>query len=326
MAAGGFWAGRRVLVTGATGMVGSWLTKELVELGASTVALIRDPDPQSELYRSGVIRGIGVVSGVLEDFGAVERAINEHEIELVFHLGAQTIVTTAHRSPLPTLEANIRGTYNVLEACRRHAGLVRGVVIASSDKAYGEQEVLPYTEETPLGGRHPYEVSKSCADMISQAYHHTYGLSVAIARCGNIFGGGDLNWSRIVPGTIRSLFRGERPVIRSDGSYVRDYLYVRDAARAYMTLAERLGEPKVDGGGFNFSMESPLTVMQIVEEIQDLLGARDLEPQILSSATGEIRSQHLSSKKAREVLGWKPEHGLRPGLEQTIAWYRGYLA
>lgn len=320
-----FWQARKVFVTGATGMVGSWLIKELVLQGASVVALVLDADPQSELYRSGDIRQVAVVNGPLEDFWTLERAINRHEVNTVFHLGAQTIVGTAHRFPLPTLEANIRGTYHLLEACRLHGDLVERVVIASSDKAYGEQPHLPYTEEMPLNGRHPYEVSKSCADLIAQAYHHTYGLAVAIARCGNVYGGGDLNWSRIVPGTIRSFLLGERPIIRSDGSYVRDYIYVKDAARAYMQVVECLDDGRVRGEAFNFSSEKPMTVLELVTVIQKLMDCTHIEPVIRNCAEGEIRSQYLSAAKARDILKWEPAFDLESGLCETMAWYRAFL-
>jgi CDP-glucose 4,6-dehydratase len=304
-----FWKGRRVLITGATGMVGSWLTKEQLAHGAHVVALVRDADPQSELYRSEDIKQISVVNGVLEDFWTVERAINEHAVDTVFHLGAQTIVGTAHRFPLPTFEANIRGTYNLLEACRLHRDIVQQVVIASSDKAYGEQPNLPYTEETPLNGRHPYEVSKSCADLIAQVYHHTYALPVAIARCGNVYG----------------FLQEERPIIRSDGTYVRDYIYVKDVAGAYMALAERLDDSRVRGEAFNFSTEFPVTVLELVHAIQELAGCNHIEPRILDQAAGEIRAQHLSAAKARTVLGWKPQFDLKQGLSETIKWYRAFL-
>ncbi len=320
-----FWSGRRVLVTGATGVIGSWLVKDLLEQGAEVVALVLDADPQSELYRSGAIQHVGVVNGSLEDFEAVERAINGHEVEAVFHLGAQTIVGAAHRAPLATFEANIRGTYHLLEACRRHRGLLKRVVIASSDKAYGAQDQLPYTETMPLQGRHPYEVSKSCADLLAQAYHHTYGLPVAIARCGNVYGGGDVNWSRLVPGTIRAFLFGERPVIRSDGQYVRDYLYVRDASLAYLRLAERLEDERLWGEAFNFSTETPLTVLEVVEVIQRLVGCAHLPPEIRNDTTGEIRSQHLSAAKARKLLDWTAHFDLEAGLQDTIAWYRAAL-
>jgi CDP-glucose 4,6-dehydratase len=320
------WAGRRVLVTGATGMVGSWLIKDLLAAGAYVVALVLDLDPQSELVRSGDLQRCAVVNGALEDLGTLERAVVLHETDTVFHLGAQTIVGVAHRAPHGTWETNVRGTYNLLEVCRRHIGLVQRIVVASSDKAYGETDALPYTEDSPLAGRHPYEASKAVADLISQSYHHTYGLPVTIARCGNIYGGGDLNWSRIVPGTVRSLLRDEQPLLRSDGSFVRDYLYVRDAAAAYIHLAEALDHDGVVGSAFNFSDESPLTVLQLVEVIRERMGREDVEPVILDSSVGEIRDQVLSAERARSVLGWKPQHDLRGGLDETIAWYREYLS
>lgn len=321
----GPWSNRRVFITGATGMIGSWLVKELLARGAYVIALVQDADPQSEFFRSGDYRQSSIVNGHLEDFWTLERAINEYETDTIFHLGAQTLVGVAHRFPLPTFEANIRGTYNLLEACRLHMDVVQRVVIASSDKAYGEQSHLPYTEEMPLNGRHPYEVSKSCADLIAQAYHHTYGLPVAIARCGNVYGGGDLNWSRIVPGTIRSFLRGERPIIRSDGTYVRDYIYVKDVVHAYMRLAEFLDNDQVRGEAFNFSLEKPMTVLEMVGMIQKLMDCKHIEPDIRNCAEGEIRSQYLSAEKARKVLGWEPVFDLETGLRETIAWYRTFL-
>jgi CDP-glucose 4,6-dehydratase len=321
-----FWKERRVLVTGATGTVGSWLVKDLLALGAHIVVLVRDADPRSELYRSGDIHRVSVVNGILEDLWTLERAINEREVDTVFHLGAQTIIGTAHRFPLPTFEANIRGTYNLLEVCRLHHEMVRRVVVASSDKAYGEQPNLPYTEDMPLNGRHPYEISKSCADLIAQSYHHTYGVPVTIARCGNVYGGGDLNWSRIVPGTVRSCLLGEPLVIRSDGAYVRDYIYVKDVARAYVRLAECLNDDRVTGEAFNFSAESPLTVLELVRILQRLMDREHITPHILNHAEGEIRSQHLSAAKARTILGWQPQFDLERGLRETIDWYRGFLA
>jgi CDP-glucose 4,6-dehydratase len=324
MAAAGSWKGRGVLVTGATGMVGSWLVKDLLCAGARVVALVMDDDPQSEFYRSGDFRKCSVVSGKLEDLWAVERAVNLHETDTVIHLGAQTIVGVAHRMPLPTMESNIRGTWNVLEVCRLHPGLVKRVVVASSDKAYGEQR-LPYREEMPLQGRHPYEVSKSCADLIAMAYHHTYGLPVAVARCGNIYGGGDLNWSRIVPGTIRSLLEGKRPYIRSDGKFVRDYIYVKDVARAYIGLAGRLSDRRVRGQAFNFSDGKPMSVLALVKAIQKATGCGHLKPDIRNEARGEIRDQYLSSAKARRLLGWKPQYSLSDGLAETVEWYRSFL-
>ena len=322
----GHWRGRRVLVTGATGIIGSWLVKDLLAKGAEVVALIMDTDHRSELYRSGDIDSVSIVNGRLENFRTLERAIAQYATEVVFHLGAQTIVGMAQRSPLNTFESNIRGTYNLLEACRLNAGVVRRVVIASSDKAYGEQSKLPYTEGMPLEGKFPYEVSKSCADLISQAYHRAFGLPLAIARCGNVFGGGDLNWSRIVPGTIRSLFLSEPPVIRSDGKHLRDYIYVKDAARAYILLAERLEDDELKGRAYNFGTETPIPVTGMVQAIQRIMNCEGLEPIIQSNARGEIRNQYLSAKRARDELNWTPEFDLNQGLVETINWYRRFLS
>jgi len=320
-----FWPNRRVLVTGATGLVGSWLVASLVATRAYVVALVRDYDPQSELVRSGSIRQVHVVNGVLEDYAALERAVNEHEIETVFHLGAQTIVGVALRSPFATFEANIRGTYNLLEACRVHSNLVKRIVIASSDKAYGDTDILPYIEEMPPLGRHPYDVSKSCADLLARAYHETYELPVAVTRCGNIYGGGDLNWSRIVPGTIRSLDLGERPIIRSDGKFLRDYLYVQDAVQAYLRTAEALDRPAVQGHAFNFAPDQPRTVIEVVETLCRLMGREDLPPVILNKVKAEIRDQYLSSEKARRLLGWSAAYSFEQGLSETVEWYRRFL-
>jgi CDP-glucose 4,6-dehydratase len=264
---------------------------------------------------------VNVVNGCLEDFSVLQRAVAGYEIDTVIHLGAQAIVEVAHRSPLRTYETNIRGTWNLLEACRLHRDLVRRVVIASSDKAYGEQARLPYTEDMPLQGRQPYEVSKACADLIAQSYCHAYGLAVAVARCGNIYGGGDLNWTRIVPGTIRSLHRRESPLIRSDGQYIRDYIYVKDVSSAYLTLAEHLDSPEVRGGGFNFSPGSRVSVLEIVDLIRKMMNCEHIEPSVLNQAKGEIRNQYLSSEKAQRVLGWSPTYALEEGLRETIDWY-----
>ena len=320
-----FWSGRRVLVTGATGIVGSCLTKDLLELGAHVVALVLDADPQTELYRSGTIRRVNVVQGQLEDFHAVERAVVAHEVDTIFHLGAQAIVAVAHRSPLPTFETNVRGTWNVLEAARLHSDIVKRVVVASSDKAYGEHDALPYTEDMALQGHYPYEVSKSCADLITQSYFHTYRLPVAVARCGNIYGGGDLNWSRIVPGTIRSLLRGESPILRSDGLFIRDYIYVKDVSQAYLCLAEAVSAPEIHGECFNFSPETQVTVLEIVNMIRRIAGCEHIQPTILNAAQGEIRNQYLSSAKAEKMLHWKPSFDLERGLKETLQWYREFL-
>lgn len=320
-----FWRDRPTLVTGATGVVGSWLVKALLQRGARVVALVRDPDPQSEFYRSGDYQRCAIVSGRLEDFWTLERAINEQEVQTVFHLAAQAIVGVAHRFPWQTFEANVRGTYNLLEACRIHQNLVQQVVIASSDKAYGSPDQLPYVETMPLAGQHPYEVSKSCTDLIAQSYAHTYGLPVAIARCGNIYGGGDLNWSRIVPGTMRSLLTGKRPIIRSDGQFIRDYVYVEDAVGAYIDLAEQVSRPEVLGQAFNFSLEQPLSVIELVNQIRAVAQCEHLEPDIQNTAVGEIRSQYLDAQKARSILNWQPDFGLESGLTKTLDWYRYFM-
>jgi CDP-glucose 4,6-dehydratase len=319
------WTARRVFVTGATGIVGSWLVKALVDAGAYVVVLVRDWDPQSELVRSATIARTSVVNGRLEDYATLERAINEHEIDTVFHLGAQPIVTTALRNPLPTFEANIRGSYNLLEACRVHHGLVQRVIVASSDKAYGDGPHLPYTEDMPANGRHPYDVSKSCTDLLAMSYAHSFDMPVTVARCGNIYGGGDLNWSRIVPGTIRSLWRGQRPQLRSNGEYTRDYIFVQDVVSAYMTLAERCSDNGVRGEAFNFSPESRVTVLEITRAIQRLMNRADLEPLILDQARAEIHDQYLDTSKAKERLGWRALHSLDAGLTETISWYTRFL-
>ena len=320
-----YWSGKRVLVTGASGMVGSWLTQWLAGSGAYTVAFIADTDPQSELVRSGTINKVSVVNGRLENYDDVERAINNHEVDSIFHLGAQPIVGAADRAPRHTFESNIQGTWNLLDACRVLSPLVKRIVVASSDKAYGTQPILPYTEDMSMNGDHPYEVSKSCTDLISTTYARTYGTPVTIARCGNIYGGGDLNWNRIVPGTFRSLLRGEQPVLRSDGTFVRDYLHVDDIVSAYLTLGEQTDKPEFAGQGFNFSDESPLTVMQIYKAICEAAGWKDTEPLILNAASSEIKDQYLDSTKAHNVLGWRASVTLEDGLKRSFDWYRNFF-
>lgn len=319
-----FWLDRPTFITGATGLVGGWLAQRLVAAGADVVCLIRDEAPQSELVRSGLAQRVKVVHGDVRDQALLERALGEYEINTVFHLAAQTIVSIANRNPISTFESNIQGTWSVLEACRRSPA-VKQTIVASSDKAYGDQETLPYAENTPLQGQHPYDVSKSCADLIAHTYAVTYGLPVAVTRCGNFYGGGDLNWNRIVPGTIRSILRGQRPVIRSDGQYVRDYFYVEDGAAAYMLLAEALAaRPELRGEAFNFSNEIQITVLDLVQRILRLMGS-DLTPEVRNEASNEIRHQYLSAAKARTVLGWQPLFMLDGGLDRTIKWYREFL-
>ena len=320
-----FWQDRPVLVTGATGLVGSWLTRRLHEAGADVVCLVRDWVPRSELVRGGVIQCVNVVRGDVRDRDLMERTLGEYEVDTVIHLASQTIVGIANRNPISTFESNVQGTWNLLEACRRSPA-VKSIVVASSDKAYGDQEELPYDEDTPLEGRHPYDVSKSCADLTTQAYAKSYGLPVAVTRCGNFYGGGDLNWNRIVPGTIRSVVRGERPVIRSDGQYIRDYFYVEDGAAAYMLLAEQLSaRPELRGLAFNFSNEIQVTVLDLVKRILDCMKS-PLQPDVRNEASNEIRHQYLSAERARRMLQWSPLFALDEGLQRTIAWYREYLA
>lgn len=320
----GFWRDKNVFVTGCTGFLGSYLAKSLVESGARVTGLVRDHVPQSNLYQGDGMGRIMLVYGALEDYALLERILSEYEIDTVFHVGAQAIVGVANRNPLSTFEANVRGTWNVLEACRR-TSTVRRIVVASSDKAYGDQEVLPYDESMPLTGKHPYDVSKSCTDLIAQTYNKTYGLPVCVTRCGNLFGGGDLNFNRIIPQTIRSVLKGEAPVIRSDGTYIRDYFYVEDAVNAYLMLAERMEALNLSGEAFNFSNEIQLSVLDLVHKILGIMGS-DLKPIILNEGSNEIRHQYLSARKAREILDWKPLYQLDEALLKTISWYRGYLA
>jgi CDP-glucose 4,6-dehydratase len=318
-----FWKNRNVFVTGCTGLLGSWLTRALVERGAVVCGLVRDLVPESNLNRSGFDQKINIVRGEIEDYLLLERVINEYEVDTVFHLAAQTIVTIANRNPLSTFEANIKGTWNLLEACRR-SPLVTRIVAASSDKAYGDQETLPYTESAPLQGGHPYDVSKSCADLLCAMYYGTYNLPVCVTRCGNFYGGGDLNFNRIVPGAIRSLLDNRAPVIRSDGTLVRDYIYIEDVVEAYLLLAQNMERPEIRGQAFNFSNETRLTVLELVNTIIKLMGA-GIEAVIRSNAPNEIRHQYLSAVKARELLGWKPHYTLEQGLEKTIAWYKDFF-
>ncbi|HMO83458.1 MAG TPA: GDP-mannose 4,6-dehydratase [Lacipirellulaceae bacterium] len=319
-----FWRDRPVYVTGATGLVGGWLVPALLEAGAQVVCLIRDWVPQSRLLSGPWGNRVVAVRGDVADQALQERLLGEYEIDTVFHLAAQTIVGVANRNPASTFEANIAGTWALLEACRR-SPKVGQIVVASSDKAYGDHDQLPYDEATPLRGRHPYDVSKSCADLIAQAYAATYALPVVVTRCGNFYGGGDLNWNRLVPGTIRDLVRGRRPVIRSDGLAVRDYFYVEDGVHAYMTLAEHLAKDRtLVGQAFNFSTELPLTVLELVARLTDLVGV-NLPPDVRNEATGEIRHQHLSAAWARQRLNWSPRFGLDEGLCRTVAWYRHFL-
>lgn len=320
-----FWQDRLTFVTGATGLLGGWLVQRLLDLEANVVCLVRDWVPQCELARSRTIEQLKVVRGDVCDQALLERTLGEYEIDTVIHLAAQTIVGVANRNPGSTFATNIQGTWSLLEACR-HSSTVRQVVVASSDKAYGDQEQLPYDESMPLQGQHPYDVSKSCVDLIARSYAVTYDMPVVITRCGNFYGGGDLNWNRIVPGTIRSVLRGQRPIIRSDGNYIRDYFYIEDAAAAYTLLVEKLAAyPDLRGEAFNFSNELQITVLELVNRILNLMEA-DLQPDVRNEASNEIRHQYLSAAKVRRMLGWSPLFALDDGLQKTIEWYREFFA
>ena len=320
-----FWEGRSVFVTGATGLLGSALVARLVEARAEVTCLVRDWVPQSQLFRSGTDKHIRIVRGDVRDQALMERVVGEYETRSVFHLAAQTIVGIASRNPVSTWETNIGGTWSLLEACRR-SPLIQDIVIASSDKAYGVQQKLPYTEDASLTGTFPYDCSKSCTDLISQSYAATYDLPVGITRCGNFYGPGDLNWNRIVPGTIRSVLMNERPQIRSNGKFVRDYFFIDDGAAAYMHLAEQLSKRKeLRGQAFNFSTELPMSVLDVVGKIQRGMNSK-LEPEILNQATHEIPEQFLSAEKAHKILGWKPLYSFDESLARTIRWYEEFLA
>ncbi len=328
--------GKQVFITGATGLLGSHLTRLLCEQGAQVIALIRDSIPQSLFYSPepdwSLDKKVITVRGEIENFDLLERVINEYEIETVFHLAAQTIVGTANRHPRATFEANIAGTWNILEAARVHPSKIKQIIIASSDKAYGNLNGDAYDESFPLRGEHPYDVSKSCADLISQAYFKSYDLPISITRCGNFFGPGDLNFNRIVPGTIRDALSDRNPIIRSNGLFIRDYIYAPDGAYAYLTLAQSMTENsqnqkiRFSGQAFNFSYGLRLSVIDLVKKILFLMGKENLKPQILNEADHEIPVQSLNSNKAKQQLEWKPRFGFEEGLKKTIEWYQKLLS
>lgn len=321
-----FWRTKNVFITGCTGFLGFWLTRYLLQQGAHVVGLIRDEVPSAAFYREGLHQRITVVHGDVENSALLERTIGEYAIDTVFHLAAQPIVTVAYHNPIATFKANIEGTWNVLEACRKHHKQMQRIVVASSDKAYGQQQKLPYTEDAELRGTHPYDVSKSCADLLSYTYYATYGMPVCVTRCGNFYGGGDLNFNRIVPGTIKSVLFDEPIVIRSDGTPLRDYLYIQDAVHAYCTLAEKIEPLKLAGEAFNFSSGTPISVLDITRAILTAMGKPDHPVEIQKSARGEIQDQYLSIDKAKRILGWEPSYTFERGIQETIAWYKDYFA
>lgn len=314
-----------VFVSGGTGLLGSELVSQLLASGEcrNIVCLVRDLLPKSRFFTEKMNERVTVVHGDLRDETLIDRVLNEYEIHTVFHLAAQTIVGHANNRPTETLDVNIRGSWALLEACRMNTKTVRTILIASSDKAYGNLKGEKYDESFPLAGEHPYDVSKSCMDLICQMYAKTYGLNIGITRCGNFFGPGDLNESRIFPSTILSILRGEAPQIRSDGKAIRDYIYVQDGASAYRTLARKLSaEPeKFRGEAFNFSYELKLTVLEVVETILKVTGSK-LKPVILNEAKHEIPVQSLDSSKAIKLLNWKPDFGFEEGVRKTVAWYQ----
>jgi CDP-glucose 4,6-dehydratase len=319
------WRDRAVAVTGAAGFLGSHVTRVLTEAGADVVALVRDDDPPTPITEAWDRTRLHVVRGDVCHQATVERMLGERQVRTVLHLAAQTQVEVANRNAVSTFESNVRGTWTVLEACRR-TPTVEVIVVASSDKAYGAQPQLPYTEDMPLLAVHPYDVSKACADLIATSYHHTFASPVAVSRCGNFYGPGDTNWNRLVPGTLRALLRGERPVIRSDGTPTRDYLHVEDGAAAYLRLAEALAhDASLAGLAFNFSNEAPLSVLDVVDALRRATGREDLAPDVRATASGEIDHQYLSAERARTTLGWKPRFAITDGLTDTVAWYRQFL-
>ena len=319
-----FWLDRPVFVTGGTGLVGTWLVKRLVAAKAHVICLVRDWVPEREVLQPPLANQVTILRGDICDQPLMERILGEYEVQTVIHLAAQTIVGIANSNPVSTFETNIRGTWTLLEACKR-SPKVKQVVCASSDKAYGSHEVLPYDEDAPLDGIFPYDMSKSCSDLIARTYAKVFKVPTIITRCGNVYGGGDFNWNRIVPGTIRSVVRNQRPVIRSDGKFIRDYFYVEDGAAVYMLLAEKLAQmPELSGEAFNFSNEIQVDVLMLVDKILKLMGS-NLTPEIRNEASNEIRHQYLSADKARKLLQWSPLFDLDQGLTQTIAWYREFF-
>ena len=321
-----FWKNRTAFVTGATGFVGAHIVRFLIEEGAKVVCLQRDAVRPNSLDIFDLRRRVTVIQGAVEDFALMLRILNEYDVDAVFHLAAQALVGAANRSPMSTFESNIRGTYCLLEACRQ-TETVKRVVVASSDKAYGSHARLPYQEDFALKGLFPYDVSKTCTDLIAQSFAHTYQLPVAVTRSANIYGAGDLNLSRIIPGTIVSVLQNERPIIRSDGTPVRDFIFADDIARAYLLLAEKIEEAR--GEAFNFGSGEPIQMLDLVKQIVRLMGKEnELAPEVLlqTKIEREIDAQYLCSEKVFREFGWMPKVDLTEGLSRTIEWYRAHLS
>ena len=317
------WKSSKVFVTGADGFIGSHLAKTLIEMGAEVVTIVRDIKKKSNIDVLGLNGKINVIHGDLVDFKDCERTINEYDVDFCFHIAAQAIVGPANRSPLSTFESNIKGTWNILEACRT-SKTIKGVVFASSDKAYGQQEKLPYTEKSPLEGYYPYDASKACGELLARSYFMTYNLPIAITRNANTYGPADMNMSRIIPDVICKILKGEEPIIRSDGSPERDYMYIQDAVDAYILLAENLNRKDVVGQAFNFGTGTPISVLDLYNKIINLMG-KDIKPKILGEAKNEIDRQYLDSTKAKKILGWETKYDPDSGLKKTINWYQKNL-
>lgn len=319
-----FWKNKNVLVTGNTGFLGSNLTKMLIICGANVVGVdIRAAKNRKSLLSREDYKRITSLRGNVCNYSLMKDIVTSHKIEVVFHLAAQAIVGKCWKNPLRAFSSNIRGTWVTLEACR-HVPTIKAVIVASSDKAYGSSKKLPYVENLVLQGRYPYDVSKSCADLIAQAYHQSYGLPVAVTRCGNIYGPGDFNFSRIVPDLVRSLIKNKPLLIRSDGKFTRDYIYVDDIVNAYLMLGEKIEMLKLYGEAFNFSSEKPVSVLELVKTIFEITRKKP-NYKILGIAKYEIKDQYLSAEKAKRILGWHCRYSLRQGLKKTISWYKNSI-
>ena len=319
-----FWKEKNVLVTGADGFIGSWLAKSLIEKGANVVTIVRDIKKKSNIDIMNLREGIDLIHGDIVNYDICSRVLNEYNVDSVFHIAAQAIVLSANKSPLPTFESNIKGTWNILEACRLNKGVKR-IVVASSDKAYGEQKKLPYKEESPLLGYYPYDASKACTDILARCYFKTYNLTLAVTRNANTYGPADMNFSRIIPDIIKTLINGKQPVIRSDGSPQRDYMFIKDSVNAYLTLAENLHRKEIIGESFNFGTGKPVGVLALLRKVLNLMKKENIKPKILGLAKNEIDRQYLSIEKAKRLLNWHPDYTLDQGLKETVDWYKSYF-